>query len=227
MNELRFTLVGDGGSDKALIPVITWLLRGQKVTCAIQPEWADLWSLPRRPRGLTERIRLGLELYPCDLLCVHRDAETQSRETRVAEILKAVQSARLTESTPAVCIVPVRMTEAWLLLDEAALRRASDNPSGRQPLDLPRISQIETLPDPKRRLHELLREASGLHGRRRSKLSVANRTARVADLVDDFSPLRGLSAFRALEEEIRQIVQAHGWSSPPTVTPGIDAGRVS
>ena len=28
-----------------------------------------------RPRGLSERIRAAVELYPCDLLFIHRDAE--------------------------------------------------------------------------------------------------------------------------------------------------------
>jgi hypothetical protein len=34
-------------------------------------------------------------------------------------------------------VVPVRMTEAWLLADEFAIRSAPGNPNGTQSLDLP------------------------------------------------------------------------------------------
>ena len=103
------------------------------------------------------------------------------------------------------------MQEAWLLFDERALRRAAGNPNGRELLDLPGADQIEGIPDPKRVLSDLLREASGLSGRRRSRLAVSERAVRMADLIDDFSPLRALSAFNAMEEEVRQLVQAQGW----------------
>lgn len=83
MNQLRYTLLSDGSSDKALLPILTWLLRFHHVDCAIQSEWADLRRLPNPPRNLSEEIERSLELYPCDLLFVHRDAEkVQSQRKR-------------------------------------------------------------------------------------------------------------------------------------------------
>lgn len=82
MNEIRYTLLGDGSSDKALIPLLNWLLREHYENYAIQPTWAEL-HLKRGARGLSERIRKSVELYPCDLLFVHRDAENQSLSNRV------------------------------------------------------------------------------------------------------------------------------------------------
>lgn len=35
MNEIRYTLLSDGSSDKALLPILTWLLRLHGVECAI------------------------------------------------------------------------------------------------------------------------------------------------------------------------------------------------
>lgn len=35
MNELRYTLLSDGPSDRALLPILTWLLRQNGVTGAI------------------------------------------------------------------------------------------------------------------------------------------------------------------------------------------------
>jgi hypothetical protein len=103
------------------------------------------------------------------------------------------------------------MQEAWLLFNEAAVRSAAGNPRGNQLLQIPNISRVEQLPNPKEILHQLLRDASGLTGRRLKQFSVYERVHRVAELIDDFSPLRPLSAFQALEAEIQQVIQEHNW----------------
>ncbi len=107
---------------------------------------------------------------------------------------------------PAVCVVPVRMMEAWLLMEESAIRRAAGNPAGRMPLGLPRINQIESTPDPKRVLFDALRTASGYTGRRLAKLNFPSLRYRVAELISDHSQLRKLSAFRALEAEVEKVI---------------------
>jgi hypothetical protein len=95
------------------------------------------------------------------------------------------------------------MTEAWLFFDEQALRRAAGRPAGRQRLELPELRVVERLADPKDRLHGLLIEASGTAGRRRKRFPVKQRVHRLADLIEDYSPLRALSAFRELEKDLR------------------------
>lgn len=216
MNDLRFTLLSDGSSGKALLPILSWVLRAHGVHRAIQPEWADLRRLKRPPGVLPRRIRVALDLFPCDLLFVHRDAETTPHRERVSEIRSAVREAAATIETvpPAVCVVPVRMMEAWLLFDEVAIRAAAGNPRGRQPLRLPRLESLEQLPDPKGKLHEVLREASGLSGRRRGGIRVGKAVHRVAELAGDFTPLRTLPAFVALEEEVGQIATDSNWKQP-------------
>jgi hypothetical protein len=160
---------------------------------------------------LPERIMASLDLYPCDLLFVHRDAEGASPEGRKSEIAAALND-RVDSSLPVVCVIPVRMQEAWLLFDEPALRRAAGNPNGQQPLAMPRLQDLELLPDPKVVLHELLREASGLHGRRRKKFPVQTGARRVVEYLEDFSPLFGLRAFEALDGAVKQTVENQRWS---------------
>lgn len=178
----------------------------------IQAEYADLRLLRNPPRGLAERIELSVELYPCDLLFVHRDAERATIEHRRSEITAALEDSRTT--LPAVCVVPVRMQEAWLLIDEAALRHASDNPNGTVPLNLPDVQRLEHLPNPKRLLHDLMRQASGLHGRRLRSFNRRLHGYRygVADRIHDFSPLYRLAAFRRLVAEVKHVVAANGWT---------------
>jgi hypothetical protein len=103
------------------------------------------------------------------------------------------------------------MTEAWLLFDEKALREAAGNPRGDHRLGFPPVSSLESVPDPKQTLHDLLRTASGRAGRRLKQFKGTDAVRRLAELINDFSPLRALTAFQALEEEIRQVIEAEGW----------------
>lgn len=213
MIELHYTLLSDGSSDRALLPLLTWLLRDCHVTCAIQSEWADLRRLPKANKTLSDRIKLSVDLYPCDLLFVHRDAEKEPHHVRIQEIQNAVhEAAQVMHIPPVICVVPVRMQEAWLLFNEKALRKAAGNPNGRQPLELPHLAELEGLVNPKKLLHDLLRDASGLSSHRRKKLLVSSYVQGVSQLIDDFAPLRRLSAFKALENEIKHVIEANGWN---------------
>jgi len=207
MDELRFTLLSDGPGDKALMPILTWLLRHHLPTLPVQATWADLRRLPRAPRHLDERIQTAIDLYPCDILFAHRDAEGDLSDNRVSEIRTAVTQARLKKTIPPVVrIVPIRMTETWLLFDENAIRCAAGNPNGGVSLTLPKIRDLESVPDPKRCLNELLLTATELGTHRRSRFDVSAAVQRVADYIGDFSPLRQLSAFCTLEQELVQTL---------------------
>lgn len=211
MDEISYTLISDGPSDRALLPILTWILREKGQINRIQAEWADLGRLPRPPKTLQERILAAIDLFPCDLLFVHRDAEKQPPRRRYEEILAALQKAAVQGfHSPAVCVVPVQMTEAWLLFDENAIRRAAGNPNGTNPLDLPILSIVEKIPDPKQNLFALLQEASGLSGRRLRRLGMAGARIRISELISDFSPLRKLRAFKRLEKDIVGL-RRNGW----------------
>jgi hypothetical protein len=103
-----------------------------------------------------------------ELVVIHRDADNAEPDRRREEIAQAVKSC--VPSLPHIAVVPVRMTEAWLLLDEPLLRTVAGNPNGRTPLSLPTVREVEDLPNPKNclieTLIETLIEASGLRGRR-------------------------------------------------------------
>jgi len=213
MNEIRYTLVSDGSSDKALLPILSWLLRQQRVMCPIQPEWAALGGLLKPPRDLSSKIEQSLDFYPCDLLFVHRDAEKLSYPQRKNEIINALANINPAHS-PSICVVPVRMTEAWLLIDEAAIRRAAGNANGQKPLDLPHLSLLEQHSNPKGLLYDLLKDASERKGRRLRNFPVSQSALLVAEYIDDFSLLRNLPAFMSLEADLKEIVTMNQWADP-------------
>jgi hypothetical protein len=204
---LRYTLLCDGPTDRALIPIINWVI-GENLLPANRSfvdQLADLRVLPHPPRKLAERVAQAVEQLPGDLLFVHRDAERQPLDTRVAEIEEAAQAAACSSYVP---VVPVRMTEAWLLIDVGAVRLAADNPNGEAALDLPAHTDLETISDPKALLHNSLLLASEKSGRRRQqfKSALSTRSVRVSEYIDDFSPLRSLLAFRRFEEATKQAL---------------------
>jgi len=205
MRELRYTLLSEGSSDQTLIPVLTWLLREHLHEFALQSEWADLRRLPKPPKKLAERIRACIDLYPCDLLFIHRDAEGESHGSRISEIHAAIAETVPQTQIRYVCVIPVRMTEAWLLLDCTAIRRSAGNPAGNMDLELPPLGTVEDIPNPKALLYNLLLTASGLHGRRRKQFRPQEAARRIPDFIGDFSPLRELPAFRQLEGDLRRF----------------------
>lgn len=208
MSELRYTLLADGPADRALIPILDWLLRQHLPARPIQHQWADLNTLSRRRGGLARRMEASVRLYPCDILFVHRDAEAQPRQSRIEEIARARHEGDLDAALLLCCVVPVRMTEAWLLFDEAAIRKAAGNPRGRTALARP--AAPESIARPEDVLAGLLRDASELSGRRREKFNVPQSVQRLAQLIEDFSPLRALDAFQTLEADLRELLRGLG-----------------
>ena len=97
-----------------------------------------------------------------------------------------------------------------MLFDEPALRAAASRPSGKEPLSLPRLLQLENVSDPKNTLLRALKVANGATGRRARRFDATRAVHRLADLVDDWSPLRQLSAFRRCESDTRGALAALG-----------------
>lgn len=207
MRAQRITLAADGRSDRCLLPAIRWAVSQALVTRGdgglVQYAFALVTSSP-----LEIRLEEASAKYPSDILVVHRDAEKEGAARRFEEIARAV--GRVDGLETRVPVVPIRMSEAWLLVDERAIREASGNPAGKVPLQLPRIRDLESTPDPKRVLRESILVASETKGRRRQRLrrDLAQRVQRVAELIDDYGVLRGLSAFRRFESDMSAALDA-------------------
>jgi hypothetical protein len=147
------------------------------------------------------------------LLFVHRDADNEGYETRKQWILEHL--AKASSKPPAVCVVPVQEQEAWLLFNEAAIRQIAGKPKGRVHLNLPPLKNMEQETDPKSKLDQALRNASEYTGRKLDKFNIGvakHSLARYLAEHDGFAPLRGLSAFKALEADIQTIITEQGWN---------------
>ncbi len=199
---IRYTLLADGSSDRMLLPILNWILARipSLLDFRLIPQFAEPDMLQVKSAGLAGKVSAAVMHYPCDLLFIHRDAEKEDRDKRIQEIHEAMSSA---PDLPFVCLVPVRMSEAWLLIDADAIRRAADNPSSQAVIDLPRPRDLEEVANPKNMLQELLIQTSEFRGRRREKFrrDLAWRCQRVAEFIPDFSDLLQLPAFAAFHRE--------------------------
>lgn len=168
---VRFLLLCEGSSDRALVAHLQKLLSycgaAEVVGTAIaltnirDPGAGGGSVLERKVRGV-----LSTE-SEFDLLFIHRDADSIGHRERSEEIAEASGDAAL--DVVRVSVIPVRTTEAWILLDEEAIRRVAGNPRGRQPLHLPRPSRVEDANNPKGALQTALVAASGHQGHRLKK----------------------------------------------------------
>lgn len=127
--------------------------------------------------------------------------DTQARPRgRPATRLKEFDGVIRTDVVP---VVPVRMTEAWLLVDGPAIARAADRPDAA--VQLPNVHRLEALSNPKKHLEDLLLLATGNPtGRRRKQFSrsMVERRVSVAALTSDYSALEALPAFQRFQADL-------------------------
>lgn len=199
MKRLTATLVTDGSSDRLLKPLIE-LLFDEHTDLPYQVSCAE--GLPPSAAGLQPRIAAALNLFPCDMLFVHRDADGEDYATRQQEI----ESCWLgnAQATALIVVVPVRMTEAWLITNEKPIRLAVGNPNGTETLELPAAKDIESSPNPKQILFAALKTATGWNARRKSTFNPHRFRHRVSDLTEDLAPLRQLTSFNHLEAQVKK-----------------------
>jgi hypothetical protein len=142
-----------------------------------------------------------------NLLFVHRDADAAGPRARRGEIAAAVGA--FDPSLHHVAVVPVQSTEAWLLVDEDAIRRAVGIVGDKPYVDLPRRSAIEATARPKEVLERVVDalQASRSRRHRHDFATVRRRLLERLD-VDPQGAVRDLPAFAELVAEIEIAVGA-------------------
>lgn len=203
---VRFVLVCEGSSDEGLVAHLQSICieRGAAEAIGLAPDFS---RLPRAPsKDVKTRILAALALEPStNVVFVHRDADSRSEEPRINEIAEASAGA----SVPVVPVVPIQETEAWLLLDEDAIRSVVENAHGTVSLGLPRPRDVEKLADPKEKLKEVLAVASGQQGRRltRTKREFPRHRALLVERLDPGGKITLLSAWQRLLDRTGEAIQ--------------------
>lgn len=159
---INFLLVCEGSFDEEIISHLEKLL----IECGADEATGFAYSTGG---AIKSKIRAAIKDMPyMDCLFVHRDADSPNSDPRYEEIKNSLNSADYDGLW--VGLVPVQEIEAWLLLDEAAIRRVAGKPRGRNALRLPRARRVEELRNPKEVLRQKILDASGKTGRQRKRI---------------------------------------------------------
>ena len=196
---IKFLILGEGTSDTALEQPIRWLLDHHQFDFPFEFAPASDACRGHHLKGKLEKAMIS---FLPDVIFVHRDADQMGYEARESEIDTVVHELSVHYAIP---VIPVKMLETWLLIDENAIRRAAGNPSGTVPLSIPRVNRLENIADPKTQLLRTLRIASELTGRRLKKFNVYQARRRVAEEIESFKALLDLSSFQKLSHHISAL----------------------
>jgi hypothetical protein len=205
---VRCLFVCEGSSDAGIAGHIETIAARRGVLMDVTvPDYGLLEE--RVGNRVEDKVRAGIALGgQFDLIAVHRDCDNAGVEPRRREIATAVLECDY--RAPHVAIIPVRMTEAWLILDEVEIRRVAANPNGRTRLDLPSYREAERMADPKSFLREVLAKASEATGRRLEKFNNRfhnHRSQLLRDLNLD-GAVSDLPSWRRFVQEIEDVLES-------------------
>jgi len=166
---VQFVLISEGSSDNGLISHLesVCIYAGADEARGIALDRQRL--PPSVGNKVSDKLRAAMILEPqANLFLIHRDSDAPDPQLRYEEVRQAVNECQLQK--PWVAIIPIQETEAWLLLDESAIRRIASKPNGTKPLGLPTADTVENESSPKERLKQAIFDANPVAGRRHEKL---------------------------------------------------------
>ncbi len=198
MNIIRTGLITDGSSDRALIPLITLLLKEY-----LQLPYEAIEYINCDTSDLTKKVLSVAENYALDILFIHRDSENESWDKRYQEIKAATPQSL---EGKVIAVIPIKMTEAWLLTDAKVICNAVGNPNSTINLALPTARKLETCAA-KTVLLAALTDASGFGTQRRRKFRPEQFRHRVAELTVDLTLLRKIPSFQRFENTVKGLLQ--------------------
>lgn len=199
--------VAEGTSDLPLADLVESLFVDRGVSVRLsKPDFAMLRENVRRDVGSKLAAGLKLMAEPADLVVVHRDADNAGVQARRTEIAEAAR--RSCGSSAVLPVIPVRMTEAWLLLDESTIRQVAGNPRGRAALGLPTPAEAERIADPKHLLSECLLKAAGMTGRRHTQAvkRFPQHRRQLLALLDRSGPVAKLASWQRLTADVEETI---------------------
>ncbi|MEZ5586278.1 MAG: hypothetical protein R3E46_04320 [Sedimenticolaceae bacterium] len=205
--KIEFVFVGEGPTDKALIPHIESLCikYGADEVRGIAPDLS--WFPEKVGKKVSDQVRVALQLEPrVDAVFIHRDSDSRDPSDRKSEIESEL--VKIGVDKPCVKVIPIQEIEAWLLVDEQAIRDVADNPRGGVPVCIPKLKDIENTASPKEVLMKAIQEASDTSGKRLRdiKRSFGSRRRILIERLDINGPICNLESWKTLESDISTLV---------------------
>lgn len=218
MTHLAMALFAEGSTDHQFIRIVAQRAaehilnhNSPMVVDVLDPHFVE-----RSPGKQAKKILdAAHSAYGFHLLLVHADADARTRDTAWADRIEPGRQRVLEASRDCeqVCdklvpVIPVQMTEAWMLADPFALAETMGCKTSPTDLGLPRRpSQVESFADPKAKLKEAIRNAQSDRPRRR------RRDLKISDLYEPLAGtvgldrLAGVPAFCQFQTDLTQALR--------------------
>lgn len=218
MTHLAMALFAEGSTDHQFIRIVAQRT-AEHILNQNSPMVVDVLDpqiVERSPGKQAKRILdAAHSAYGFHLLLVHADADARTRDTAWADriepglqrVLEASKDCNQVCDKP-VPVIPVQMTEAWMLADPFAFAETMGYEIPPTELGLPRRpSQVENFADPKAKLKEAIRTAQSNRPRRR------RRDLKISDLYEPLAGtvrldrLAGVPAFCQFQTDLTQALR--------------------
>ena len=175
MKNLALALYSEGVTDQHFLPDVI-----RRTSRQILDQYGQT-SLNVQPIDVIAFSKVGMKQDECILraargaidyhiLIVHADADHRTDEKALRERFKP--GYELVQNQENVCkhlvpVIPIQMTEAWMLADPVALQETIGTTMTAQELGVPaKAKQVETDSNPKQTLHLVLQKAYAHHSKR-------------------------------------------------------------
>jgi hypothetical protein len=218
MSRLLFAgLFVEGTTDvQFLQPIIAKTLQKVAFECKGNIE-IELRNIDVKKTGLSfveqvkEASRKGIEEFGIMLLCVHTDSDsakdTHIWKSKIEPAKDALQELDADEYCKImVALVPIQMTEAWMLADINLLKEQIG--TNQKDSELGLHKNPEEITNPKQLIQDIIRqpEAQKTKRRRRKELDISELYQIMGESIE-IEHLEKLSAYKRFEEEVREALR--------------------
>lgn len=150
-------------------------------------------------------LQLARDAYGFHCLIIHADADHNTQTPALNERILPGKQLVSRETSSNVCqivipLIPVHMTEAWMLADSDALLQATGTPLSASQLNLPDANGAERKARPKEFLEDFLRSSQAHLGRKRDRIDLTDLYALLSDSIS-FERLNLLPSYRQFKAD--------------------------
>ena len=208
MKQLAMALFAEGSADHQFIRIVA-----QRTAERILNQYSSMLvdvldpHIVERSQGrqASKILDAAYASYGFHLLLVHADADARTRDAALADRIEPGRQLVLLASKDGekVCdsvvpVIPIQMTEAWMMADSDALIAVIGTQASQTDLELPsRPLQVESLADPKLKLRDVLGIAQSRRPRRR------RRELKISDLYEPLARMVRLDRLKLVPAYLR------------------------
>lgn len=219
MKALVLALYAEGRTDERFLPLIIRrtaeqiILEQGKFPVDVSEPIVLRIKEPKPPNRAACVLRAACQAKGYHALVVHSDADDSKPERAMAERLQPgfdlVSKEKYKACRQLVPIIPIRMTEAWMLADVKALQEVIGTDLDADGMGIPKKAKsVENDADPKKRLENAVRNVEKHHSRRsrrRRRIKLGSLYEPLGESIS-LESLKPLSAYRRFRNDLEKTL---------------------